>query len=482
MKTLEVLQRLNNETKAEVFIVGGFVRDYLRNKTNSDLDIVIRNLSLNNIKNYLSRYGSIKEVHISRTSDLFEVTILLFKAFDDSTEAQITLPRRSKMQISDSRNTLKQDVKFRDFKINALYLPINFSSKKDVIDLVGGKADIMKRRLSSNGSPVERIKESPIRMLRAISLAARTNYKLDNELIAAIRANASLINKCPVETIRTEFNKIIMCNKPSKYLRLLAEVKLLDYISPELVACINVRQDGKYHKYDVFTHLIYTVDHCDHNLVIRLAGLLHDTGKPETKKEIKDGNVRRITFHKHEIISVKRAKDFLVRLKYDLETTKQVLMLVKYHMFHFTREWTDSAIRKFIRRVELGKEYLTEDRIEKFPLFRLRAAERLGNGLKSVAITERQKDFEHKILEVYKESNGLETKDLMVNGNKIMDIFNLKPGIQIGNILKFLLDRVLDNPKLNNELELLKLVTEYLHDGHIKAHIESDEEDCRKFE
>jgi poly(A) polymerase/tRNA nucleotidyltransferase (CCA-adding enzyme) len=179
------------------------------------------------------------------------------------------------------------------------------------------------------------------------------------------------------------------------------------------------------------------------------------------------------------MVSAKLARDFLRRLKYDTETTNQVLMLVKFHMFHYTREWTDGAIRKFIRRVGLGKEYMTEGKIGNFPLFKLRAAERLGNGLKGIAVTERQKDFEHKILVVYNESNGFETKDLKINGNKIMEIFNLKPGVQIGNILKFLLERVLDNPKVNNELDLLKLTTEYLY-GNVEIYSE-DEENCRTF-
>ncbi len=482
MKTIEALQRLDKETKAEVFIVGGFVRDLLRNKSNSDLDIVVRNLSLKSIKAFLRQYGAIKEVSLAKTNDLFEINIILFKAFDDSMEAQITLPRKGKKQITDPSNTLQQDVRFRDFKINALYLPINFSSKKDIIDLVGGKKDIVNRRLSSNGSPNERIKESPIRMLRAISLSARTDYKINNELIEAIKGNAALISKCPMEAVRAEFNKILMSKRPSKYLRFLRRVGLLEYISPELNACVGVKQDNKYHKYDVFNHLIYTVDHCEPDLIIRLAGLLHDVGKPETRRVIKENNEVRITFHKHEMVSVKLARDFLRRLKYDIETTRQVLTLVKFHMFHFTREWTDAAIRKFIRRVDVGKEYMSEGKIGNFPLFKLRAAERLGNGLKGIAVTERQKDFENKILEVYRESNGFEIKDLKINGNKIMEIFNLKPGIQIGNILKFLLDIVLENPKVNNELDLLKLTTEYLHGNiQILKENEDEEEDCRRF-
>jgi poly(A) polymerase/tRNA nucleotidyltransferase (CCA-adding enzyme) len=266
-----------------------------------------------------------------------------------------------------------------------------------------------------------------------------------------------------MEVIRTEFNKILMSNNPSKYLCILKDVGLLEYISPEIYSCIEIKQDDRYHKYDVFHHLVYTVDNCDQDMVLRLAGLLHDIGKPEAMVEYREKDGIRISFHKHEVISAKLAKNFLRRMKYDSETIDKVITLVRSHMFHFTREWTNSAIRKFIHRMNISKEYITEENIGNFPLFKLRAAERLGNGLKLIAVTDRQKDFERRIIEVYQESTAFEIKDLRIDGNKIMEIFNLKPGIQIGNILKFLLDKVLEDPKINNDLDLLKLTTEYLH-------------------
>lgn len=463
MKTIEVLRRLDRETKAEVYLVGGYVRDYLRNKRNFDLDVVIIGLSMRNIKKFLNGYGKTKEVRLSKVNDIFSINILLFKASKNDCEAQITLPRRSKKQIQYAHNTLKQDVRFRDFKINALYLPVNYNSKADVVDLVGGRADIFNRRISANGSANERIKESPIRMLRAISLASRTNYALDNELTNAIRANAFLINKCPAETIRTEFNKILMSKRPSKYIQLLRKTRLLAYIAPELHKCIGIKQDSKYHKYDVFTHLIYTVDNCDFNLILRLAGLLHDIGKPSTCRKYRDGKDLKITFYKHEVVSGHLASNFLKRMKYSTDTTRQVLLLVKLHMYHFTRNWTDAAIRKFIKRSAIDEKFLTEKTIGNFPLFRLRAAERLGNGFKGEAVTNRQRDFEKRLIHVYNESSGLEITDLKINGNIIMDIFKLRPGVQIGSILVFLLERVIEKPVLNNELDLLKLTTEYLH-------------------
>ena len=469
MNTIEVLKRLKHETTAEVFIVGGFVRDFLRNKKNNDIDVVVRGLPLEGIKKFLSKYGKVTEVNLAKTNDTFTTNIILFKASRGDFEAQIALPRRGKRQVQDFRTRLRHDVKCRDFTINALYLPIDFKSKRDVIDLVEGRKDIANRKIRANGNADDRIKESPIRMMRAISLAARTNYTIDKELLQTIRRNAELIKKCPAEPVRIELNKIIMSKKPSKYFNILRKVGLLKYIMPELERCAGVKQDTRYHKYDVFTHLIYTVDNCERDLKLRLAGLLHDIGKTDTYKEVKGGSGRKITFHKHEMVSIKLARNLLKRLKYDTETIKDILNLIKFHMYHYTREWTDSAMRKFIKKSGITEEFLHEDTIETFPLFKLRAAERLGNGLKTTAITDRQKDFERRLLEVYRESTGLDVKDLKVNGDTLMSVFKLKPGETIGNILDFLLENVLENPALNEELSLLKLATEYLYNDRQSA-------------
>jgi tRNA nucleotidyltransferase (CCA-adding enzyme) len=117
----------------------------------------------------------------------------------------------------------------------------------------------------------------------------------------------------------------------------------------------------------------------------------------------------------------------------------------------------------------MSERYLTEENISSFPLFRLRAAERLGNGRKNEAVTGRQRDFERRLIEVYKKGKSLEIKDLAVDGNVIMDTFKLKPGIKVGAVLKFLLDKVLEDPNVNTEIELLKLATEYLHKRKIEG-------------
>ena len=469
MLVLKVLRKLSKETKAEVYLVGGFVREYLRNKKSTDIDAVVRGLSLRNVKKFLKRYGKVKEVRSPKLTDKINSNLLIFKAEGDDNEASISLPKRGKRRIPDSHNTLNQDAMFRDFKVNSMYLPVDFKSKKDVIDLVGGRKDINDRRITANGNASERFKESPIRMLRVISLASKTNYKVDDSVIKAIRECAHLISNCSYDSIRKEFNEIIMSKKPSKYMRLLLNTGLLRVIAPEIHRCVGVKQDSRYHKFDVFTHLIYTLDHCDKDLTLRLAGLLHDVGKPDTRHESVNGNNKKVTFHKHEMIGIKVARNFLKRMKYDNETINSVLNLVKFHMFHYTRDWTDSAVRKFIRKLEMPDEYLTEDKIATFPLFKLRSAERLGNGLKGIAITERQRDFEKKIIQVHNTDNEFKISDLKIDGYRIINEFNLKPDGRIGKILRHLYEKVLENEKLNNIEDLTSMVKSYINENMCEA-------------
>jgi len=460
MKTLQALQCLQEETKAEVFLVGGFVRDYLRNKKNDDLDIVIRKVSSNAIIAYLKKHGSCKRVTLAINNDAFTTELVLFRGKDDILIAQIVLPRRGKRQIADKNNTLRQDAKYRDFKINAMYLPINYKSKADVIDAIGGLQDIRNRTISTVVDADQCLSMSPIRVLRAISLAARTEYKIDSNLFSSLRSNAPALKDVIPDAIRKDLNKILLSSKPSRYLKLMQKLGILEIVMPELSSCVGVTQDTRYHKYDVFTHCIYTCDHAERNLVLRLSGLLHDVGKAGTRKRVGI----RVTFHKHEMLSVKLARSFLNRLRYDGKTKTEVLSLVRLHMYHYTRDYGDGAVRRFIKKLSITEDML--DDLGNLPLFKLRQAERLGNGLKVEPVTKRQLDFEDRIKKVFKRGGGLQIKDLDIDGHIIMEAFALKPGEMIGKVMGHLLDCVQKDKKLNNRLTLIELTLQYLKDKH----------------
>jgi poly(A) polymerase/tRNA nucleotidyltransferase (CCA-adding enzyme) len=456
MKTLPALKALQEETKAEVFLVGGFVRDYLRNKKNDDLDVVVRKISSKEIVGFLQGHGQVKEVTLAINNDAFVTELILFKGSGDELIAQIVLPRRGKKQIADRSNTLRQDAKFRDFKINAMYLPINFTSKADLIDSVGGQKEIQERVISCVSDVDDCLSMSPIRILRAISLAARTGYRLDADLFSGMKTHASKLKDVIPEAIRRELNKILLSKKPSKHLRLMQRLGILKYVIPELARCVGVTQDTKYHKFDVFTHCIYTCDNTEPDLVLRLAGLLHDVGKADAKKVIG----KRITFHKHEMFSVRHAKTFLNRLRYDGKTKAAVLTLVRMHMYHYTREYSDAAVRRFIKKVDITEDML--DNLGNLPLFKLRQAERLGNGLKSDPVTQRQLDFEERIRRIVKAGGSMSMKELDIDGRILIDAFGLTSGKLVGELKNYLLDRVQQDRTLNERLKLIELALEYI--------------------
>jgi poly(A) polymerase/tRNA nucleotidyltransferase (CCA-adding enzyme) len=460
MKALGALRLLEKRTDAEVFLVGGFVRDFLRRRKNNDVDVVVRNISLEAAMAFLKGYGKCKIVSLSQARDIQLRTLLFRSHREPEVEVQISLPRRGKLQIADKTNSLKQDSKYRDFKINALYLPVFFKSKRDVIDLVGGIKDIKDRTITPITTAEECIMLSPIRMLRTVRLAATTNYRISEDLISEIRHRADKILTVPPEVIRSEFNKILMAPRPSRYLRLLQRMRLLKYFLPELDRCVGVKQDERYHKYDVFSHSVFTVDFLEPNLVLRLAGLLHDVGKTDTRQEVKAGKEKHVTFHKHEIESVKLARGFLDRLRYDNKTKFEVLGLIRMHMYHYTREYTDAAVRRFIKRAGITRHNVGN--IHNHLLFKLRAGERQGNGLKKDPVTQRQRDFENRILEIFNKGAAIEMSELDINGHVIIEAFNIKPGPFVGEVLEHLVECVRENKLLNNRLDLLDLALKFI--------------------
>jgi poly(A) polymerase/tRNA nucleotidyltransferase (CCA-adding enzyme) len=214
----------------------------------------------------------------------------------------------------------------------------------------------------------------------------------------------------------------------------------------------------------VFEHCLYTCDFIEPTLILRLAALFHDIGKPETAgKKAKDKT--RTTFHKHEVASSKLTREILERLKYAEYIIKEVTHLIRLHMYHYTSEFTDAAVRRFIIRSNINDEWIKK--LDEFPLFKLREADRLGNGFKTVSVTEAQRRFQRRIIDVFNKSKGLKVEDLKINGHDIISTFKLESSPTIDKIKKFLLSRVLDKPELNNKKDLLKLTTEYLFDNNM---------------
>lgn len=232
---------------------------------------------------------------------------------------------------------------------------------------------------------------------------------------------------------------------------------IIELLIPELHKCTNCTQDKKYHKYSVFNHLLLACDYSEPNIVARLAALFHDIGKPLAKKIING----RITFHKHEVLSEKETGIILKRLHFSNKIIKKVTHLVRMHMYHYTREYTDAGIRRFIINSGLTSNEINT--IEEFPLFKLRQADRIGNGYRKEVITNRQRDFENRIKEVFYKSNGYTIKDLKINGDILIQEFNLSSGKQIGKLLDYLLNIIIEDPSKNTKENLLNIVQHILN-------------------
>lgn len=458
MNTIQVLQRLDKEPSVNVYLVGGFVRDFLRGEKSFDFDVIVRGISLKKLKSFLINYGKIKTIELSKVKDSFGVRLVLFRAHKDDIIAQIKLPARGKKQTQESHNTLRQDAAHRDFTINAMYLPVNATDRDEIIDFHNGKQDLRDGYIRSVGDAIERIQEQPIRMMRAVSLSARTGYTIDEDVLFAIKECAPMLKVVHADALRKELNYILLSKQPSAAFKLMHILGLLDIVLPELSECVGVKQEKKHHKWDVFHHSIYTCDNVEPDLVLRLSGLLHDIGKPATKKVIKG---KGITFHKHEVAGAKIARKLLTRLGYDNSTKREVSKWIRLHMYHYTREYGDTAVRRFITKAEIKKEDL--DDLSNFPLFKLRAAERLGNGFKKIPITPKQRDFEKRIVKIYNETTAFGVSDLALKGDEIMEVFKLKQSNTIGQIKKYLLEKVLSDQKLNNRVDLIKLAAIYIN-------------------
>ena len=207
---------------------------------------------------------------------------------------------------------------------------------------------------------------------------------------------------------------------------------------------------NKFHKYDVYYHLLYTMDAAPkENSEVRIAALFHDISKPFTKSIKSDEE--NASFYNHEVVGAIVTKKILKRLKFSNEIINKTEKLVKFHMFYYTEEWTDSAVRRLLRKV--GTDLLND-------LFILREADRIGNGTKS-------KESKHlellkiRIRKILDEENAFKLKHLNINGRDIMKIKKLKPSSAVGEILNNLLEKVIDDPSLNDYNKLEEMVKNY---------------------
>jgi len=452
MQTIKILKKLERETLAEIYYSGSFVREIIRRKSPKDIEIVVRNLQLKDLVGYFKKYGAVLETD--------NKSYLIFQPRENNNKIKISLPNRNGRY--NPYFTLYDDAHSRDFTINAMFLPITSKIKKNLIDYFDGLSDIRSRKIRTTKNAKQSVRKHPLRMLKAVSLSAEIGYKIDSNLFYSIKSNYLLISKLLRSKVRDELIKILLSDKPSKYIKILHKLNLLNEIIPELVICMGVTQNEKYHKYDVFNHCVYACDNTKPDLVLRIAALFHDIGKPQTREEKvdKNGNIK-VTFYNHEVVSSKLAKRILKRLRFENKIISEITELIYLHMYNYEpKEWTEAAVRRFIKKAKITNKELGD--LSNLPIFLLRRADRLSNGRLLKAVSYRQRMFEKEIEEVYNKSKVLDIKDLSIDGSAIMDKFNLKPGPTIGHILNYLLSIVIEDQKMNTEELLINAASDYL--------------------
>ncbi|HDM32111.1 MAG TPA: HD domain-containing protein [bacterium] len=442
----DVIEKLK-KAGFEAYVVGGCVRDFLRGGKPKDWDITtnakpteIRKLFPKSF--YENRFFTVTVLTESEDPTLREIEITTFRK-----EAKYTDKRHP--DFIEFAKTLEEDLKRRDFTVNAMALKIE-DSKFEIVDLFEGQKDLKNKIIRAVGNPKERFSEDALRMMRAVRFAVTLgkDWKIEKETEKAIKENAIWISAISKERIRDEFLKIIMSKEAAKGIELMRKLQLLKYIIPELLEGYGVTQN-KHHIFTCWEHYIRSLDFAakkGFSLHVRLAALFHDIGKPRTKR----GEGPDATFYGHEVVGAKMTAQILNRLRFPKKDIEKIVKLVRYHLFYYNPgEVGESSVRRLIRKV--GLENMEE-------LIQVRMADRIGSGVPK-AEPYKLRHLRYMIEKVSRDP--ISVKMLKVSGEDVMRILKIKPGPKVGQILNILLSEVIENPK-KNEKEFLEKEIEKL--------------------
>ena len=342
--------------------------------------------------------------------------------------------------------TIEEDLARRDFTINAIAFDIE-KDKIQIVDPYEGRTDLQRKLVRAVGDPKKRFKEDALRLMRAARIATELGFNIDDQTFKEIKNDSGLIDDISKERIRDELLRILSSKNPYDGIILLKESGLLGRILPELLEGEGISQarPGRHHTEDVLTHNLLSLKHCPSiDPIVRLSALLHDVGKPKASGSDDKGLV---TFYNHEVIGAKVARQICERLRFSKKETEKIVTLIRWHMFSVDERITDSAVRRFIRRI--GVENVRD-------MMDLRIGDRLGGGTQT-AESWRLKNFKERVAgELAPKPFSIE--DMVVDGNDVMKELNIKPGPRIGEILQKLFEEVDEDLSKNNKEYLLSRI------------------------
>jgi poly(A) polymerase len=422
----------------EISLVGGPVRDAVLGKLVKDLDLTT-NAKPDEIQKCLKGWAdSIWDVGIkfgtvgAKVKDyVFEITTYRTEQYEDTS-------RKPSVEFG---KTLEEDLARRDFTINAMALRLpNF----ELVDIYNGLTDLNNKILRTPLDAQISFSEDPLRMLRAARFMSKLDLKPQADLVEAMKTLADRLKIVSMERINDEFNKLLLTDKPRPGIELLVETGVAEHFLPELPA-LKLEIDEHHHHKDVYQHSLTVLDQVidletkhqpqiEADLVLRIAALLHDIGKPKTRKFEGEG---RVSFHHHEVVGARLAKKRLEKLRYSNEIIEQVCLLIELHLrFHGYGDgkWTDSAVRRYVRDAE-------EQLIRLHKLTRADCTTR--NDAKAEKLRNAYNDLEQRIVELSKQEE-LKSMRPELDGAEIMKVLGIKPGPEVGKAYQFLLDLRLD--------------------------------------
>ncbi|MDQ0812373.1 poly(A) polymerase [Streptomyces sp. B3I7] len=442
------LARRFQEAGFSLALVGGSVRDALLGRLGNDLDFttdarpedVLRIVrpwadAVWEVGIAFGTVGVQKDARVGDAVQRFQIEVTTYRS-----EAYDRTSRKPEVSYGDS---IEEDLVRRDFTVNAMAVAL---PEKQFIDPHHGRDDLDARVLRTPGTPQESFSDDPLRMMRAARFAAQLDFEVAPDVVAAMKEMAGRIQIVSAERVRDELNKLLLSAHPRKGLTLLVETGLAQYVLPELPALRLERDEHHRHK-DVYDHTLIVLEQAialeegGPDLTLRLAALLHDIGKPRTRRFEEDG---RVSFHHHEVVGAKMTKKRMAALKYSNELVKDVSRLVELHLrFHGygTGEWTDSAVRRYVRDAGPLLERLHK-------LTRSDCTTR--NKRKATALSRAYDGLEERIAQL-QEQEQLDSIRPDLDGNQIMEILGVRPGPVVGQAYQHLLELRLENGPMERD-------------------------------
>ncbi|MEP9384182.1 CCA tRNA nucleotidyltransferase [Nocardioides sp. KR10-350] len=432
----------------ELALVGGPVRDAMLGRAHNDLDFTT-SARPDDTERILKRWASADRrgatwdmgrafgtIGCRRGPWTVEVTTYRSEVYDPDS-------RKPEVDFGDS---LAGDLGRRDFTVNAMAVRV---PGREIVDLYGGVVDLATRVLRTPGRPEDSFSDDPLRMMRAARFAAQLGFSVAPEVVAAMTAMADRISIISAERVRDELVKLVTAPYPRLGLTLLVDTGLADRVLPELPA-LRLERDEHYRHKDVYEHTLtvleQTIDQEERlgagpDFVARFAALMHDVGKPRTRRFHDDGTV---SFHHHDVVGAKLVRKRMKALRFSNDEIDAVARLVELHLrFHGygTGEWTDSAVRRYVR--DAG------DQLERLHVL-TRADCTTRNRRKAERLARTYDALEARI-ERLSEEEELAAMRPALDGNQIMEVLGLKPGPEVGAAYKFLLDLRIDEGVLSEE-------------------------------